>query len=330
MNLSTENVSTAIVSTENVCEVTTIAAPGADPSAAPDLLFEVPHGATQHSHFEAIRLLLEGTLPPDLEDFFFVNTDVGSTEIARQVAELVVRAADTDPAASARSVLILRCLIPRTFVDTNRILEVDSATGLSPAVFEYVREPRDIERLTALHQHYSAIAESAYELVCGSGGLAITPHTYAPKAISIDSFDEGISKALRSAYEPKQYQKWPTRPPVDLLTATPDGVELAPARLVEAIQDNYTKIGITAAKNDSYHLHPASMGYHYSVRYPGQVLCLEIARDLLADPFSPFEEMRISADKVATMSAPIATAVVDELVRRAASRSNSARLRSAP
>ena len=302
-----------IASTENICEVECIAAPGADGARAPDMLFEIPHGATQHRHFAAIRQLMTGDLPRDLADFFFVNTDVGATEIARKVAELVIGTPATRGLeAPPRRILILRCLIPRTFVDTNRILEGDAPAGLSPAVFEYIRESADVERLTALYAAYRAVADLAYELVCGSGGLAFVPHTYAPKTVSIDSFDEGIGKALRRAYEPEQYPEWPTRPAVDLLTATPDGVELAPAGVVAAIRENYAKIGISAVENVTYNLHPATMAYRYSARYPGQVLCLEVARDLLADPFSPFEEMQISPRKVATMSAPIAEALAGE------------------
>ncbi len=303
-----------IASVENVCEVASITASEADPPAVPDLLIEVPHGATRRRHFSAIRELMAGDLPPDLEDFFFVNTDVGSAEVAEKVAELVVRpAAGEGPEAPPRSVLVLRCLIPRTFIDTNRVVEGGSPAELTPAVFEYVRERRDVECLTSLYARYHAVADRAYELVCGSGGLAFVPHTYAPKAVSVESFDEGISRALRKAYEPEQYRKWPKRPPVDLLTATPDGVELAPPRLVAAIRSHYAKIGIAAAENASYHLHPATMAFRYSTRYPGQVLCLEIARDLLADPFSPFEEMRIGPRKVAAMSAPIAAAFAASL-----------------
>ncbi len=308
-----------IASVENVCEVACIAAPGADPSAAPDMLFEVPHGATRRSHFVATRRLLVGDLPPDLEDFFFVNTDVGSTEVARKVAELIVQTpAGAGLPAPPRSILILRCLIPRTFIDTNRILDGDSPAGLSPAIFKYVRERRDVEQLTSQYVRYHAIAERTYELICGAGGLAFIPHTYAPKSVSVDPIDEGIGKALRRAYEPERYQQWPVRPPVDLLTTTPQGVGLAPPRLVAAIRDNYAKVGITAAENVSYNLHPATMAYRHSARYPGQVTCLEIARDLLAAPFSPFEEMRIGARKVTAMSAPIAAAFADELVGRLA------------
>ncbi len=90
-------------------------------------------------------------------------------------------------------------------------------------------------------------------------------------------------------------------------------MKLAPPRLVEAIKSNYATIGIRATENVSYALHPATLGHRYSARYPSQVLCFEIARDLLAEPFAPFEEMRISEHKVATMSAPIVAALVAEL-----------------
>ncbi len=302
-----------IVSIEHVCEVGVIAPPGADPSATPDLLIEVPHGATKRNHYDAIRRQLKGDLPADLVDFFFVNTDVGSTEVARGVAELVAESGTACP----RRILILRCLIPRTFIDTNRIVDAGAQGAgkpeLSPAIPEYIREREDAERLLSLYARYQAVAEKAYELVCGSGGLALTPHTYAPRAVSVESFDEGIGRALRQAYESERYETWPTRPAVDILSEGAAGEKLAPPRLVEAIKSGYARIGIRATENVSYRLDPATTGYHHSARYPSQVLCLEIARDLLAEPFAPFEEMHISEHKVATMSAPIAAALVAEL-----------------
>ncbi len=306
-----------MMATEHVCEVDVIASPGADPSATPDMLFEVPHGATKRSHYDAIRRQLQGDLPEDLVDFFFVNTDGGSTEVARRVAELVVGPGAASEATRPRSILLLRCLIPRTFIDTNRIVDADSKGSgkaeLSPTLPDYIREREDGERLLALYGRYHAVAEKAYELVCGSGGLALTPHTYAPRAVSVESFDEGIGRALRQAYEPERYAKWATRPAVDILSEGADGEKLAPPRLVEAIKSNYARIGVRATENVSYHLHPKTMGYRYSARYPGRVLCLEIARDLLAEPFAPFEEMHIAEHKVATMSAPIAAALVAAL-----------------
>lgn len=324
-----------VVSTAHVCEVDVFASAGADPRAVPDMLFEVPHGATRTRHFDAIRRQLRGDLPADLTDFFYVNTDVGSTEVAREVAELVTGSAESSlgdflgpdlrrevARLRPRSILVLRCLIPRTFIDTNRVVDGSpramAGSGkdrLSPAIPDYIRERDDAEQLLSLYARYQAIAERAYERVCGSGGLALTPHTYAPKAVSVESFDEGIGRALRQAYEPERYATWTTRPAVDIISEDPDGVKLAPSRLVEAIQRNYARIDVQATENVSYALHPVTMGHRYSVRYPGQVLCFEIARDLLAEPFAPFEEMHISEHKVTRMSAPIAVALLAELAR---------------
>lgn len=322
-------------SLEHVCELSVFASPGADLSSVPDLLLEVPHGATRRSHYETIRHLLRGDLPEDLIDFFFVNTDAGSSEVAKSIAELVtgpISAAALQPHLGSeprhqpadlrpRSVLMVRCLIPRTFIDTNRVVESggrgSGPAELSPAIPDYVRNSEDAESLLELHARYRAVAEQAYELVCGSGGLALTPHTYAPKAVSVESFDEGIGQALREAYRPEKYEQWDTRPPVDIIDAGPDGVNLAPPRLVEAVKDNFARVGIQATENVTYPLHPSTMSHYFSARYPGQVLCFEIARDLLAEPFAPFEEMSIADHKVAKMSAPIAAAVVAELARAA-------------
>ena len=86
------------------------------------------------------------------------------------------------------------------------------------------------------------------------------------------------------------------------------GSRLAPKALVEAVRQQYARIGIEASENATYRLHDSSMGYVHSSRYPGRVLCMEINRELLADPFTPFEEMSISESKARRMAAPIAAA----------------------
>ena len=53
------------------------------------------------------------------------------------------------------------------------------------------------------------------------------------------------------------------------------------------------------------------MAYAHSMRYPGRVLCMEINRELLADPFTPFAEMHISERKARRMAAPLAAAVLE-------------------
>ena len=71
-----------------------------------------------------------------------------------------------------------------------------------------------------------------------------------------------------------------------------------------------------AAQNVTYRLHPATTGYLHSARFPGQVVCLEIRRDQLADPFTPFAAMRISHAKAVRMAAPLAAALRIELQGR--------------
>ena len=314
-----------ITSVPGVCEVERWTAPGADSEAPPDLLIEVPHGATRAADYHAVRRRLAGDLPDDLIDFFFVNTDVGAPECAREIAAAVVapsdhpRAADllgadalAAVAAAPRSVLVLRCLVPRTFVDCNRALQAAdpdyATTGVTKAVQDYVTDPADVRLLTELHAAYHRVASSAFDWICGAGGSALTFHTYAPRSIHLERFDHGIAAALRAAYAPGIYERWPERPAVDLITEAEDGSFLAPPERVRAVKANYAAIGIAAAENASYRLHPATMGYRFSALHPGRVLCVELNRALLAAPFSPFEEMTIGRAEVARMAAPIAAA----------------------
>ena len=45
------------------------------------------------------------------------------------------------------------------------------------------------------------------------------------------------------------------------------------------------------------------------MRRPGRTLCLEVRRDLLADPFEPFAEMHIGPTLVGRLAGPIAAAL---------------------
>ena len=51
------------------------------------------------------------------------------------------------------------------------------------------------------------------------------------------------------------------------------------------------------------------MAWDHVMAHPGRTLCLEVRRDLLADPFEPFAEMHISPDLVDRLAGPIATAL---------------------
>lgn len=300
----------AIESIPGVCEVDLVAGPAADPAAAPDLLVEVPHGATRHEHFEAVRSKLSSSLPAGLAAFFFVNTDVGAPECAAEVARLVAAAG-----AGSRKALVVRGLVPRTFIDCNRMLDGERedyrASGFTPALPEYVTTPADIDLLHGLYRRYQEVARQAFAQVCGTGGSAVILHTYAPRSVDIQRVDADIVRALREAYEPERWVTWPERPAVDVISGAADGTRLAPAALIEAVRRRYAAAGVRVEENATYRLHPKTMGHKHSVDWPGGVLCAEINRGLLADPFTPFAEMRIGTAHVARMAAPLAAAWID-------------------
>jgi hypothetical protein len=287
-----------------------VSGPAGDPSRPPDLLIEVPHGATRREHFDVVRRELESKLPDDLDAFFFVNTDVGAPECARQVARLVAHAG-----AGTRQVLVVLGLVPRTFIDCNRMLDGDSAdyrqSGFTPALPDYVDAPADVALLQDLYRRYQQAASRAYERVCGAGGSALIVHSYAPRSVDITTVDANIVRALRAAYEPEAFARWPARPDVDLISRDTADVLMAPAELAATVRARFVAAGFGVEENASYRLHPKTMGYRRSADWPGRVLCLELNRGLLADPFDPFAEMRIGAANVERMSAPLAMAWLD-------------------
>jgi len=185
--------------------------------------------------------------------------------------------------------------------------------GLPP----YLRGAADRELLLGLHARYTALAEDAYRETCGGGGLALALHTYAPRSVEVE-VDDDVVAALAAAYRPEIYGGWRERPEVDLVTRTPEGEDLAPRPLADELRTALGAAGIGAGENATYTLHPASTGHRHAVRWPGQVLCVEVRRDLLGAPWIPFEESPIGAAGVARVAAPLAAALVAALGRRAA------------
>jgi hypothetical protein len=287
-------------------------------SPASTLLIETPHGATRRSDYEALEAQLASSLPQDLIRFFFVNTDIGTPEGAEHIA----RALSTAPAIRSFGVLVLRCLLPRTFIDTNRVIAASPSAavvdGMTPGVASYITAQIDHALLVGLHQRYHELVERAYAAIPGRGGLALQLHSYSPRSVGIDTIDEHIVAALREAYEPGVYETWPRRPSVDLITTDPEGRVLADPEVVARLREEYATIGIEAQENATYRLMPVSMGYQYAARYPGQVTCIELDRELLADPFVPFEDSPIGAAKVERMVGPLIVVLREALARRAA------------
>lgn len=286
-------------------------------SPASTLLIELPHGATRRSDYEALEAQLVSELPRDLIEFFFVNTDIGTPEGAEHIA----RALSSGSAGQGFGVLVLRCCLPRTFIDTNRVVAGSSSSvvdGLTPGMPSYITAEADHALLLGLHRRYHELVARAYAAIPGRGGLALQLHSYSPRSVGITEIDRDIVAALHRAYEPAVYETWPKRPSVDLITTDPEGRVLADPELVVRLREEYARIGIEAMQDATYRLMPVAMGYQYADQYAGRVTCIELDRGLLADPFVPFGESPISAAKVERMIGPLVVVLREALARERA------------
>ena len=281
-----------------------------DAEASPDLVIEVPHGATETADFTRLAAELEGPHPEALIEFFHVNTDAGAPELARRVAEALVRD------GRARAVTVLRCRIPRTFIDTNRRLDPRPAAEpgalpalagrVTPGLMPWVTTLRDEALLVGRHAAYTRAVADLLQSALPRAGLLLL-HSYAPRSIDVD-VTPGIVRDLRAAYAPERIETWPLRPPLDVIHRAPDGGSRAPegfvARLLEAFD------GIEPVGDDlTYPLHPATMAYAHVERWPGRVACLEVRRDLLASDFVPLRPVLIAEEKVRRLAEPLARAL---------------------
>ena len=278
----------------------------ADPGALADLVIEVPHGATATVDFTSLAQRLKSPLPDALVDFFHVNTDAGAPELARAVA---ARFVEDHP---ARAALVLRCRVPRTFIDCNRKIDAapeDFKAGkVTPGLMPWVTDPDDRALLQGLYDSYVRAVGEAVEGVMRAGGAMVMLHTYAPRSVDVE-VDQDIVTNLHRAYEPDVQPTWPLRPEVDLICRAPDGTSHAPAAVVMALQRELKAVDVTAEESATYPLHPSTLAWHHVMAWPGRTLCIEVRRDLVADPFEPFAEMKISAVRSAHIAHPIARAL---------------------
>lgn len=296
-------------SREGVAFVEVLRGAEAAPGEHPSLLVEVPHGADEQVHYDALRSRLQGELPADLDHFFHVNTDVGAWAYGRATAEAVLRAHPT------RAALLVRSLIPRTFIDCNRPATKEGAAehGVTAGIPGYIDDPRDLELLNRLHRSYVELAEQAFQAVCGAGGFALVPHTYAPRTVGISSVGADIVERLHEVYAPEQVETWPLRAEVDLLTREQDGTLLAPAGVEEKLLSAFSGAGFSPVANDTFFLHEATLGHGWSAAHPGRVTCLEIRRDLVVEDWLPFVEKKPCRERIARVAGVLAPALSDLL-----------------
>ena len=266
-----------------------------------DLVIEIPHGATRTTDFTSLEAQLTSKLPAGLVDFFHVNTDAGAPELAVATARALVAAHPT------RAVAIVRCQIPRTFIDCNRRMDAspsDFREGkVTPGLMPWITTPEDRALLRGLYDRYLTLVHDTLATLATDGALLLL-HTYAPRSVEI-SVDDNIVTGLRSAYLPANYDTWQVRPPIDIIARTLEGVDHAPAAVLAELRAQ----GVEFSESATYPMHPSTLAFGHVTKWPGRVLCVEVRRDLLAEPWAPFAQMTISPVKVADHAGPLAAAI---------------------
>ena len=267
-------------------------------TGTPDLVIEIPHGATSTEDFTSLAAKLRSPLPDGLIDFFHVNTDAGAPELALAIAK---RFTEVEP---TRSALVLRCRIPRTFIDCNRRIDAapeDFKAGkVTPGLMPWITTDADRELLRGLYDRYVATVRDAVR----QASAVLLLHTYAPRTVDVE-VDANIGPSLRRAYQPEVEPTWPLRPELDVISRGVDGTDYAPAAVVSALREQLPGVADSA----TYPLHPSTLAWDHVMAMPGRALCVEVRRDLLADPFEPFVQMKIGAAKVDRLVEPFVSAL---------------------
>ncbi|MEZ4359198.1 MAG: N-formylglutamate amidohydrolase [Kofleriaceae bacterium] len=278
----------------------------AAPAGAPaDLLLEVPHGATATVDYTALAAQLTSPLPADLVDFFHVNTDAGAPELALATARAFVAA---EP---ARAAVIARCRVPRTLIDCNRRIDAAPeefrAGKVTPGLPPWITSAEDRALLRDRYDRYVATVDALAAALAPDGAMLLL-HSYAPRSVDVE-VDHAIVENLRRAYLPEIEPTWPLRPELDVISRDPEGTDHAPPAVVAALRAGLAAQGRALADSATYPLHASTLAWRRVTELPGRALCLEVRRDLLADPFDPFAQMNIGEAKVAQLAEILAAAL---------------------
>jgi predicted N-formylglutamate amidohydrolase len=292
----------AVASVPGIIDVEFLRGPTAMGSEV-DLVIEIPHGATRTEDFDKLAARLRSPLPEGLVDFFHVNTDAGAPELGLAIAKQFIAE------NSSRAAAVLRCRIPRTFIDCNRHLDATpedfKAGKVSPGLMPWITDPEDRAMLRAAHETYIAAVQTEVAKLNMTGSMLLL-HTYAPRTVDVE-VDLDIVKSIRDAYQPDKQATWKMRPEIDVICKGLDGTDYSPPEVVQAMREKLAPL--TVADGSTYPLHPSTQAWNHVMARPGRALCIEVRRDLLADPFEPFAQMRIAPTKVDRLAGPIAAAL---------------------
>jgi predicted N-formylglutamate amidohydrolase len=205
-------------------------------------------------------------------------------------------------------VAVLRCRVPRTFIDCNRQIDAGpeefKAGKVTPGLMPWITSAEDRLLLRARYDAYIATVSAAAAALPAHGAMLLL-HSYAPRTVDVE-VDLAIVESLRRAYLPEREPTWPLRPELDLISRGSDGVDHAPAGMVATLRGQLAPLGLALAESATYPLHPSTLAWSHVMARPGRVMCLEVRRDLLAEPFA---QMHIGAAKVERLAVALAAAL---------------------
>ena len=209
--------------------------------------------------------------------------------------------------------VVLRCLIPRTLIDCNRVIDADPQAyrdgGVTPGLPSYITEDSDRQLLLERYQAYLDTATQLMETVCGRGGLALILHSYAPRSVGIASVGADIVQQLHWAYQPVVFEDWPLRPVVDFIVKDPTGVVVTDQHWLDALSQALCAQGLPQpASGETYPLHPVTTAHRFVMSYAPKVLCIEVRRDWLVGEFVPFVPLFAAPENVHPFALAIASA----------------------
>lgn len=292
--------------------------PEATPETIATVFLEIPHGATTAAHLEAIKTLGADT-PEDWDTVYWCTTDQGAPEVAQAAADLLVdpdwaREALGEQAAAqaaARAVCVVRGLIPRHFIDLNRLwIDEQEAkqANLTPIVPPFLKtQPQVGSKLRALYREYHSVINAQYELTCQAGGQAMQVHTYSPRSVSAPG---GVSgQVLREAWSDAKRESWPLRPAGQLITGRADEPALSDERLTALMVEEFGRVDFALSINDPFSFHPVTTLDALGHRWPGQVMAIELGRERLAERYDPLGPWTPSPAVVSACAQAMAKAI---------------------
>jgi hypothetical protein len=86
---------------------------------------------------------------------------------------------------------------------------------------------------------------------------------------------------------------------------------------VEDLLAGYANAGFSPTEGKAYRLVPSTQTWRYVTRYPEQVLCLEVRRDLVVETYTALSAMTVNDDAIDRVATPLVDAIGRWMDRRA-------------